>query len=179
MAAEDRINIFPDKVKQAANRRLDKQKMPPQDMNPSKKADPTTKRKIASIERELRGGEMRHSENIQAPLAGARPTPHQRSLQNNLSLNNQDARVGSNANPLGDYSNLLGQDSGARRQSLEVLRAMDIHTLNSKSDVERLLNTNASFMDHTSQYGLAQIERKAYSKLKKSGFSKLQSQTMY
>lgn len=179
MQQPGRINIFPDKVRQAGIKRQDKMKMAAPYNKADKNTSADTKRKIASIESELRSGEIQHTENVQAPQAGSRPTQPQHRLQQSLGINAQDSSMSSNANPLGDYSNLLDQDSDHHRQSLEVLRAMDLQTLNSKADVDRLLDTNASFMDHTSQYGLAQLERKAVAKLKKSGYSKLQSQTMY
>lgn len=131
-----------------------------------------TTEKLKNLENMYRNAVGRDQEIKDAPNTNQFATSGQSKLINMLNIEREDAQYNLSSNKLGDYSRVV-QGSNP---NLEAVKALNVQTLNSMDDVNRIIQANGEFDGLNSQFSLDQVERKAYKRYKKSGYNKLSSQ---
>lgn len=137
--------------------------------------DKTTE-KLDQLEQVFRADIEQKDKIIESPFTNERPTQQQKTMIHRLGLGYQDQNYNLPPNKLGDFSQLLSQQQGPSADQVEAVKALNVQTLNSMSDVNRITQANREYDGVSSQFSLNQIENKAFKKYKKSNYNKLASQ---
>lgn len=154
----------------AKGKRFIKRRQQSQSIRPQNKPAPNID-KVAGLANILRDVDAKQKEVVAGgPDSTQNPTLNQSRVIAALDINQEDRLFNRQANPLGDYSNITrGEDNDA----LEAVRAMSVQTVQSESDIDRILLGNKKYDMMANQTGLRQVEQKAfrrYKNVKRLGF---------
>ena len=153
------------------------------DAKPAKKAMKSAEKsaeksteKLEALEQVFRAEIEKKDEKIESPFTNERPTSGQQRLISKLGLGYEDQQYNLAPNKLGDFTGPLSQQKGPSENQVEAVKALNVQTLNSMSDVSRIVQANKEYEGINSQFSLNQIENRAFKKYKKSNYNKLASQ---
>jgi len=136
------------------------------------KTENKTENKLFQLEELFRKDIIAKDETVASPFTNEIPTRAQQGLINKLGLGYQDKQYGLAPNRLGDFSKLTSTTS----DQTEAIKALNVQTLNSMQDIDRIMESNREYNGVSSQFSLNQVENKAFKKYKKSNYNKLASQ---
>ena len=136
------------------------------------KTENKTENKLEQLEELFRKDIIAKDESVASPFTNEIPTRAQQGLISKLGLGYQDKQYGLAPNKLGDFSKLTSTTS----DQTEAVKALNVQTLNSMQDIDRIMEANREYNGVSSQFSLNQVENKAFKKYKKSNYNKLASQ---
>ena len=143
---------------------------------PSKEANATTDAQLANVDEMLRSAVQFQAGVVHAPSTVNAPVQQQIRLQQSLGLSTEDKAMGSGPlSTLGDYTTTTNQAESSAPN--EATRAMDLQTITSQSDLNRIMQMNHELSSAAGQFNLDQIERKAVKRYRMSGYNTLSQQS--